>query len=471
MRKALAAALALLVLLSSLQAGSYTLDDLIASMLVNNTDIRSAESAVTESHLDLKDAYAEMQPEITLDLMAMYMPDPVIGDITVNTNDLLTQMGYSPASVGYDLTLYDGMPQTYYAASVSLEQPVITWGKLAYNAKMRKAIEDARKLQRTDTEKQLTAELKARLAALYYIAQADGLLESIIETSAELVDLSERSGESGMLIRTAVMDARLSAKEAELSRMELEAQKASVLEGLREMTGLYDIEAEDIDFTPDEEEYGAILSLGLESLIGMATDPGTLSMRMVEKQKTAAKYAKKITDRSLYLIPDLGLRLSASYGGSSLPFIETGWSGDDDWNLMVTVALSTTIWDGGKKLNDRNRAKSAIVDAEITKDDVTNMLRQAVTDAYNSASLSLARAEYGRLRIENAEYKLSDAQRGYETGAMSRIDVLSAELELCQEELKLVTESITLAQNCYTLSYLADLGSAKAAVISDGKAE
>lgn len=455
MRKASAIALVLLSMLFSLQAGSYTFDTLLSAMLANNTDIRSAELAVSESHIDVRDAYAQIQPQISLDLMGMYMPDPVIGDITVNTNDLLSQMGYAPTSTGYDLTLYEGMPSTYYSASLSIEQPVITWGKLAYNVKMSKAIEEARKLQRTDTERQLTAELKARLAALYYIGEADDLLERIIGTSDELVSLSEKSGEGGMLVHTAVMDARLSAKEAELSRMELETEKVSLVESIREMTGIYDLDADEIDFVPEEGEYREILSYSQDELTELATAPGTLHMRMVEKQRTAAKYAKKITDRSLYMIPDLGLKLSLSYGGSSFPFVETGWSSDDDWDLTVTVALSTTVWDGGKKLNDRKRAKNAIAEAGITKDEVTNTLRQAVSDAYQSAGLSLARTEYQELRIENSRYKLQDTERSFGLGTKARLDVLSAELEVYEEELSLVTESITLAQNCYTLYYLA----------------
>ena len=70
----------------------YCIDDLIQSIYNNNTKIRKADEEVVQAHLDTKDAEAGYQPTIELTLMGMYMPNPLIDDITINTNDILAQI-------------------------------------------------------------------------------------------------------------------------------------------------------------------------------------------------------------------------------------------------------------------------------------------------------------------------------------------------------------------------------------------
>ena len=82
----------------------YCIDDLIQSINNNNTKIRKADEEVVQAHLDTKDAEAGYQPVIELSLMGMYMANPLIDDITINTNDILLQMNMSPLPESYDLT-------------------------------------------------------------------------------------------------------------------------------------------------------------------------------------------------------------------------------------------------------------------------------------------------------------------------------------------------------------------------------
>ena len=226
-------------------SASYTLCDLIASMEINNTDLRKADQAIVQSELDVKDAKAAYLPAIDLTLTGMYMPNPLIDDIVVNTNDILTQLGRPPLMQGYDIKLYDGMESTYYNASISITQPLITWGKITNSVKLYETVSDAMRIQRSDKEKQLIVELKARLAALYYIDEAMKLLDQTIETSGRLVALARSGEEEGAVLSSDVIDAEIQARQAELSKKELEGERISLMEALRTLTGIKDLSPED----------------------------------------------------------------------------------------------------------------------------------------------------------------------------------------------------------------------------------
>ena len=204
--------LILLISMLPLHASAYTLDALIGAMEVNNAELRKADEDVVQSRLDVKDAKAAYQPTVELTLMGMYMPNPLIDDITINTNDILAQIGRPPLPQGYDLTIYDGMESTYYNASLSVTQPLVTWGKITNSVHLYEAVAEARALQRDDKENQLIAELKARLSALYYIDQVEGLLDETIDTTESLVGIARSGEEEGAVLSSDVLDAEIEAK-------------------------------------------------------------------------------------------------------------------------------------------------------------------------------------------------------------------------------------------------------------------
>ena len=446
----------------------YGIDDLIQSIYNNNTKIRKADEDVVQAHLDTKDAEAGYQPTIELTLMGMYMANPFIDDITINTNDILMQMGMAPIPQSYDITLFDGIGHTFYNASISITQPLLTWGKITNSVKLFKAAESAREMQRDDLGNQLVTELKARLAALVYLSDIEELLGDVITTSDELVSLAEKGSEEGMILEEDVLDAKIQAGEADVSLKEIEKQKAMLVDGIRVLTGIPDLEAEDISYEVDESEFDAILSCPLDSLVALAVSPSSPALQMLDKSCEAMEYAKKIADASMYGIPDLGLQLSLNYGGTRFPLLETGWTGEDDWGLNVTVAFKTTLWDGGKILNNVKRAESRIRSNDIDRDSAIEALTTNVTDAFTSAELSAAKIEYQELKLENGERKAENEKMRFDAGSSSRSGILQNELDMLQDHIELITEKMNLAQNCYTLYYLINRISDSLPLISDG---
>ena len=450
------------------KGNKYGFNDLVQSMNASNTKVRKADEEVIQARLDRKDAEAGYQPTIELMLMGMYMANPIIDDITINTNDILLQMGMSPLPQSYDLTLFDGIDNMFYNASISITQPLLTWGKIINSVNLFKSVESAREMQRRDLGNQLITELKARLAALSYLAEIEDSLNQIIAVSDELVSLAEKGGEEGMILEEDVLDARMQAGEASVSLKEIEKQKTMLVDGLRVLTGIPDLEPEEIVYEVDESEFDAVLSSSLESLVALATAPSAPALQMLGKSGEAMEYAKKIANASMYGVPDIGLQLSLNYGGTRFPLFEKGWSGEDDWGLNVTVAFKTTLWDGGKILNNVKRAESQIRSNDIDMDSAVETLTTNVTDAYTNAELSAAKIGYQEIKLENAKLKAEREELRFEAGSSSRSDILQNELERLQDEIDLVSEKINLAQNCYTICYLTGRTSSSLPLITDG---
>ena len=223
-------------------------------MIENNPTVRQANETVRQAQLDLKDAKANFSPTISATVSATYMTEPIIGPVIMESSDILSQMGlgsYADRASGY-VTLYDGMDNTMYMGSLSLTQPLITWGKLGKAVSLYENIYSAQALRKDDTVAQLQAELRVRVWSLKYLLEMKSLVEEALSLSSSLVDLAESGYENGMMLRQDYLEAKISAMEVEVKEAELLANLDSVKDGLASMLGLSELDANEIDFPQDE---------------------------------------------------------------------------------------------------------------------------------------------------------------------------------------------------------------------------
>lgn len=461
MKRAVTVLLASVLLLLPLAAEgtSVSYEDLKASMQSSNTTLRKADQQIIQSNLDVKDAKAAYQPTIDLTLTGTYMPNPPIDRITLSADEIESQLGIPGlsglAQSGY-ITLYDGMETTYYNAAVSLTQPLFTWGKIPKSVQLYQNIADISVIQREDTENQLTTELKARLAALKYMDQIFVLLDDTQDLANQLVDAAQDGFDNGMLLKQDVAEARISAMEVEVNRNEIMQQYSSVLQGVRTLTADADLVSTDIDFTIDEAEINAVASMDEEVLRQAAISGDSAPLRMLKKQTAAYELKKSIANRSMYWNPDFALQVTANYGGSRFPG-EINWNRKDDWGLYITLAIKTTLWDGGKKINEQNRSESQIQSSYADYDAAVEQLAATAEENIASMNLALAKIDYLELKKESDESRLELLEIQNEAGSVANTDVLQQRIEVKKTEMEIIQQKINLAQAVYTLEYLARL--------------
>ena len=447
----------LLILIStSLLFAAISIEDAEEMMMRNNPDIRSAEEAVVQAGLDLKDSKASFSPTISISGSMTYMSEPLVGPVIMESSDILSQMGlgsYSDMASGY-VTLYDGMENTMYMGTLSLTQPLITWGKLGKAVDLYKNILTAQSLRKDDTVAQNKAELRIRVWSMKYLEEMEGLVDEAMALSKELVDIAKSSYENGMILRQDWLEAEISSLEVEVKKAELDDNYSSLMEGLRSLIGDYSVSYSDFILPEDEGFLYKYKDSVLDDLILAATGEDSNNLKAIKNLIGAYTNQKTIADRSLYGIPDFALQAQLTYSSSRLPLIETGWKQNDNNSLNLSIGFKTTLWDGGKAINDVKRAQSNIRSAESQYDSALSQIRVAVTSNYNGMMKNIANIQYQSEKIQNLEMELENIRIGLSYGQNSVSDEKQKMLEIVEAKSNLLASKIALVQNVYTLDYL-----------------
>lgn len=447
MMKKLSLFIFVLLFTSSLFATeTYNYDSLASSLRLNNTKLQAAYQDVVQAKLDTKDAKANYHPTIDLTVSGSYIINP-IGPITVNASEL--GLPYNQY-----ITLYKGMENTLYQTSLSLQQPIFTWGKISNGVKALKEVESVRSLQLTDTENQLNAELKSRLSAIYYMDDIISLLNEQKSYADRLVELAHAAQEQGIMLAQEVKENEINALQVDVTLSEINAQYSSNLTALRTMTGLLDLTREDISYIPDEESFYTLAKEDRNALIKSATSQSQPTLQMLSHMQSAMEYSEKVSKASVYWKPDFALQVSASYGGSRLPLVETDWYRQDDYNGMVTVAFKTTVWDGGKALNNIKRSESNVANAVISRDEAINTIITTLSEQFANQDMAIAKISYLDLKEETLVSKVEQKILLQSYGNASEADVLNAKIELTTCRLERLQEKLKLAQASYLIEYL-----------------
>ncbi len=442
--------------MDSASSTSITLDVLQSSMNGNNATLQKARQTYQQSLLDVKNAKANYQPTVELLLSSTYMLNPPVGKTTIGVDELASQLGVvvPGSSAGEYVTLYKGMDNFYYNASLSITQPLFTWGKIPTAVTLYTKVAEIRALSIEDTTRQLTAQLKARLTAMKYM---DEILEILDETKTiadELVGVSQDAYDNGMLLKQEVIKAKIDAMEIDVTRKEIEKEYKTNLQEIRTITGNDTLNSEDIEYSPNEDEIQAIVSMDAEELYALATRSSSEPLTMLKKQTQALQLKKKVAEASLYWKPDFALQVTMNYGGSALPLVETNWYRKDDYGLYITFAIKSTVWDGGVKLNDVSYAQSEILGSIADYDAAVDQLQSVAEENIDAAQLAQTKIEYLSLKLEEAQGRLEMLEFQKKEGQISKTTVLSQKIEVNTDRMEIIQQKISLASAAYTLAYV-----------------
>jgi outer membrane protein len=135
--------------------------------------------------------------------------------------------------------------------------------------------------------------------------------------------------------------------------------------------------------------------------------------------------------RSQYY-PTLSFSGAADYQylhGSQPPFPSVNSSGDT-W--LAQLSLRWTLFDGGKRRNDLDRAESARREAQAQLDALRNQAAVDVWTAYSDVQTAVAQQKAAAALLDAADRSYEAATEAYGYGVRSLIDVVAAERALAQ---------------------------------------
>ena len=443
----------LIILLSVLPLFSLTVTDLQSAMMGGNPDIMKAREEVSKASLDVKDAKSGYSPTIDLTITGSYIANP-IDPIRVNLGDYINTTAYGIPN-DY-VTIYNGQESMYYQFQLSLTQPVFTWGKITNAVRLYQKVYDARVLQMEDAIEKAQTELRTRVAALHYLLQIQDLLDEQRAIADKLVGHAENAQENGMMLATDALKIKVQSRQIDVAKAQIDQQIVLMVTELRNLTGLKDLTADDIEF--DEAEFDK----QLESLKG--TEYSTLSSRCLSDSRTTfqllgalsqiAELTNDIAGASVNWKPDMALVVNADYSGSRLPFAQKDWYGKDDWSATITFALKTTIVDGGKAVRNVKRTESAVSEAQMDIQSAKAKVQSAVDENWTNLSVYLAQIDYQDALQSQLEAQGEVDKQLLDTGYGSESDYLQGQLESNNCGIEILRTRINLATAVYTLLYL-----------------
>ena len=431
-------------------------DQLHDAMVINNTQLRQAVEDHNTAALDVKDAQAAYHPQIDYTLAASYVYNHQVMILEQDDVDEIFGSGSLIGSfvpVPLDISPLTEVNDFYVNAQVSLVQPIYTWGKIGASVDMAKELETIKALQVGDTESQLDAQLKAYLASLCYLKEISTLLDDMAADADRLVEISKASSETGMVIATDAAEAEVARQQVSLAQAQIDAQVDSVITNIEILTGMDGLSADSIEFSPDEDWFRELAAMDRGQLELLATSGSQTTVQMLNHAVNAASYGQKAADRSMYVVPDIALSVSANYTAP----INSSWIDNQGWGVTVAVAMQGDIWDGGKKLNDQARAESAVASAQASKDAALGTIRQNLDTALSNMNVALANLAYQDANISLLESQLEVEETKAGLGAGSERDVLTKRIELQQAQIDKISTEVELAANAYTVEYLTGL--------------
>lgn len=452
MKKILVILLNFTLVLSSLFA--YSDSELQSMMTNNNTTLNKAREDAKLAHLDYLDAKAGFQPTVDLLVTGTYMVEPPIGKITIDTDDLASQITGISGLGGGPYTLYKGMDNTLFDVGLKITQPIFTWGKLSKAVSIYDKVELVRNLQVTSLHKQLVNELKGREVAIYYLSEMKKNLEEQKNFVTRLVEISEEAKDQGILLDSDVLDAKVKAQQVDMGIKQIEKELNSQLVEIWNLTGNESISVNDIEYVPDEEEVKTFMERNWDELLAKALSPMRDSINMLSVLEKVSSEAKEVSENSIYWKPDMAIQLDLGYSGSYLPIVSQDYYRQDKGRLNITLALKGTVWDGGKKLNDISRKTIKEESSTLDTLDAKKKISKTLNDNLLTINYELSKIEYEELSAEVAQLKVDKAQKELEQGYGDEKDVLLAKIDKYGSLLNSLEEKVKMYSSYYTVKYL-----------------
>ncbi|MBL7006223.1 MAG: TolC family protein [Spirochaetia bacterium] len=432
----------------------YYEDDLYRAAIAESREIAELHVQADKSRLDVQNAKAGQYPDIDLTVSGTFVGNPMDA-IKINPDDFMSGItwpaGFSPEFSGGAVTLFPGQESTYYRFGIEITQPLFTWGKIGDSIRIYEDAAAINILQIALKQEELKPRIQGYLCSLYYLDLINRKIEEQKIFTERLLEITESSYESGFIVYEDVLQAQISASEIAVIQLEVVFQQQKLLAELGNLTGLPELSMNHIGFVPDTEKIEQLDIQSMEALLSKALDPDRTIFQIFSRTEALQKRALTIAENSVYWKPDFALKMDIGYEGSRVPFAETDWYRKDDYSLNLTVAVKTTLWDGGKLLND---IESKVLDTEGTEE-ARKTAEYEIASALRSEAVvfrvSKQRLEYDLLLIENAERQAAVKKLQFDGGVGREADYIRAQIEIVSQQIHHLEDLMKLCVSYYTI--------------------
>jgi len=306
----------LLPLTGALAAEPLAFDRAVERAMVKARILELDRNALRQATLALEEAKRARGPELTLKAGAGYLSNPEV--ITVSAGQFLKIPNPSPPPTvievpAQDTTFPEDAPNSYFELTVSLGQPLYTWGKLRNAVQIAALDVGIHRSELAAGRRQLRKDLHQAYFSALVAEQSIEVLEQIESLLAEIHGDRERLFELGLVNRLSLLEIESRQASARARLVNSREARRSALEAVSLYTGL---DPGQIELTSWFREIDPALDEDALRSTAEEVSP-RLSRLALERQKADANLA--LTRGASAGRPDLSLQLGFEVRGQGIP--------------------------------------------------------------------------------------------------------------------------------------------------------
>lgn len=410
------------------QQRMLTYDECVAMALDANVSVKTARNNVAGAGLQQREAFVEYLPGVSVSATGMLAADHLVE----------MQMQFPPELQLPARSIE--LAKSGIAANATAMLPLYAGGLIRNGNKLAKVGTEVEQLRLMQSEN----EVRLTVAQYYWqIAAIKDKIKTVDAINAQLDVIyadAQAALSAGVTTRNDVLQVDLKKNEMESTAIELN-NNADVLKMLlAQYIGLDDDCQFDIAVPGELAEVGSPDELRVmpESALGL-----TPEYRLLDKKIEAAKIQRRMTlGESL---PKVGIGGGYFYN-NLLNKSKNSWIG------MLTISVPIS-WKTGYSMR---RAKIAIENARMERDDSSERLAIGMRKAYNDLYVAFQNISIARKSIEQASENLRMHEDFYQAGTSTMSDLLDAQT-LYMKSCDRFSEAVAAYETC-KVTYLVKTG-------------
>jgi outer membrane protein len=332
-------------------------------------------------------------------------------------------------------------PENNYDAHVGVRQKVYDFGKNSTTIDVSESKVKTAEEGVEMTKSGIAYQTIQTFYAILYLQQSIDVENQDIQTLTEHMAVNKKRVAAGTGTDFEVLTTQVRVAAAQNQKIDLEnyLQKQEI--ALRRFIGLP-------DSTPlklNGEFLTSSLSLDSDSLTDLALRqrPDYLASRQAEKTAGLQYRLSQVSD-----MPTLNVNAAFGVKNGFIPNLDILRG-----NWVAGVQVQVPLYKGGKTEYQEEEAQAALDGSRDHTSDLERQIHSEVRQAISDLSAARDKLEATALQVKQAEDALSIAQKRYDAGTVSNLDVLDAETSLSQAHLLRLRALYAFVTSRYALDH------------------
>ncbi|RME22061.1 MAG: hypothetical protein D6798_16710 [Deltaproteobacteria bacterium] len=396
------------------RAAPVTLEEAWAAAEADNIDLAVLSEQTRQAESFRGQAWALIQPKVQAQ-----------GSYTINEYEISFDMADSlpeelsafidPESLGDPIVIQQ---KESWSGNVSVVQPLFN-GEALPALKAAYAGVDAARLDEVASRQRVRAGVAQAFYGLAVARSGMELADAAVATAEHHLELAERQVAAGTAPPRARVQARLSLSQAHREQAAARARLVAAEEAFVRATGL----------PRDSEPVLPERPLPTPDSVDLAVVQATRERADVRAAEARTRMARlSHTGTALGFLPELDARFTWNYTDN------TGFS-DKNTMWMLVFSANWNLWDGGFRASQLKQEASKVRVAELVARQQADRAEEEVRTAWEQLQRAERALEAVAHEVELARENLELAERGFQAGTTTWLEVEDARLGLQQAEL------------------------------------